>query len=325
MRGEAGMLAPKSVKHLRDELGELARKRQIVISEVTEKGVAYAVGAARSCADAVVAQHEERLRLEAVVERSYDDAFADLEGELDRGTLIRTEVVERWSERVGTGEVARWIRGSASWMRSALDRLSGQPIAAVEALEREARRELTGAVGSRLDRAARAVATGWEVDPAGRDMLTPDLRRSDADALVDIEATIDSWLAGLTRMVEEEAPGRFRAARVASTGVNAAAVGTILALFASTGGITGAEVGVAAGAAAAQQGILEHLLGRAAAGSLAGSARDGLLESIQSVFRAEVQRFVRVLAAATDPLSRAEVIREAADVVERESEAFHGR
>jgi hypothetical protein len=110
---------------------------------------------------------------------------------------------------------------------------------------------------------------------------------------------------------------------VASTGVNAATVGTILALLASTGGLTGAEVGVAGAAAAAQQGILEHILGKAAASSLAGSARDSLVASIESVFETEAGRFHRVLDAATDDLDAAARIREAAVVVETESERFH--
>jgi hypothetical protein len=134
---------------------------------------------------------------------------------------------------------------------------------------------------------------------------------------------VDEWLASLTRMVEEEAPGRFRAARVASTGVNAAAVGTILAVFAATGGITGAEMGVAAGAAAAQQGVLEHVLGRAAARSLSGSAQSGLLDSLGRAFEIEAARFRHVLSAATDPVEVAARIREAAAAVEMESERFH--
>lgn len=261
--------------------------------------------------------------MQAVVDGAYADAFQELTDELDRGALISTEVVDRWSERVGTGEVARWVRGSASWLRSIGDRLTGQPSAVVDQLEREARRELADAVGARLDRAARAVATGWEVDEAGRQLITPDLRRASEESRLEAEARIDEWLASLTKMVEEEAPGRFRTARLASTGVNAAAVGTILAVFAATGGITGSEMGVAAGAAAAQQGILEHLLGRAAARSLSGSARNGLLESVETAFDAESDRFTRVLEAASDPAARAAAIREAASVVEKESESFH--
>lgn len=323
VRGESEALPPRAVANLADQLRALASSRPEVLAGVTSRATAYAVAEAGSVAADVEHQDGERRRLEEVVTGTYAGAMGELTAELDRGALIRTEVVDRWSERVGTGEVARWMRGSASWLREVADRITGQPAAVVDEMESEARRELSVAVESRLERAARAVATAWDVDAAGRELVTPDLRTLAEDSRLEIEATIDRWLTSLTQMVAEEAPGRFRAARVASTSVNAAAVGTILALFAATGGITGAEMGVAAGAAAAQQGILEHLLGRAAARSLSGSARLRLLDSIGGVFDAEADRFRRVLGAATDPPEAAERIRQAAAEVEKQSEEFH--
>lgn len=323
VRGSGGALPPRSVAKLTGRLRLLAGAKQESLRGITRRGVAYAVDSALLVAAGINQQDMERRRLGAVVDDAYAGAFEELVGELDRGELIRTEVVERWSERVGGGDFSRWIRGSASWLKRTADRLSGQPAALVDRFEHEARRELTSAVTTRLDRAARAAAIAWEVDDGGRQLLTPDLRRADEDALIDVAATVDVWLASLTRLVEGEAPGRFLAARVASTGVNAASVATILALFAATGGITGAEVGVAAGAAAAQQGILEHVLGRAAARSLAGSARDGLVKAIEAAFTDEAARFHRVLVAASDPAERAEAIRQAAKTVEASSEDFH--
>jgi hypothetical protein len=323
VRGESEALPPRAVANLADQLRALASSRPEVLAGVTSRAAAYAVAEAERVAADVEHQDGERGRLEEVVTGTYAGAMEELTAELDRGALIRTEVVDRWSERVGTGEVARWVRGSASWLRGMADRITGQPAAVVDEMESEARRELSVAVESRLERAARAVATAWDVDTAGRELVTPDLRTLAEDSRLEIEATIDRWLTRLTQMVAEEAPGRFRAARVASTGVNAAAVGTILALFAATGGITGAEMGVAAGAAAAQQGVLEHLLGRAAARSLSGSARLRLLDSIGGIFDAEADRFRRVLRAATDPPEAAERIRQAAAEVEKQSEEFH--
>ncbi|MFP3915551.1 MAG: GTPase, partial [Actinomycetota bacterium] len=323
VRGEEGALPPRSISHLADTLRAMAASRRQVLAGVTARATSYAVGEAERVAADVEAQDDERLRLEEVVRGTYAGAMEELTAELDRGALVRTEVVERWSERVGTGDVARWVRGSATWLRNVVDRVAGRPDTVVDQIDREARRELSLAVETRLDRAARAVVTAWEVDEAARALVTPDLRRMGEETRGSIEATVDRWMAALTRMVEEEAPGRFRVARVASTGVNAAAVATILAMFAATGGLSGAEMGVAAGAAAAQQGVLEHLLGRAAARSLSGSARDLLLTSIGEIFDAEADRYRRVLAAATDPPEVSGAIREAAGRVETESESFH--
>lgn len=323
VRGESEALPPRAVANLADRMRHLAASRRDVLAGVTSRVVAFAVAESDRVARDVEEQDEERTRLEEVVAGTYAGAMDEFTAELDRGSLIRSEVVDRWSERVGTGEIARWVRGSASWLRGVADRITGQPSAVVDQLESEARRELSMAVETRLERAGRSVATAWEVDAAGRELVTPDLRGLSDGTRIDIGAIIDRWLAGLSRMVAEEAPGRFRAARVASTGVNAAAVATILAVFAATGGLTGAEMGVAAGAAAAQQGVLEHVLGRAAARSLSGSARRRLLDSIRDAFEAEADRFRGVLEAATDPVEAAERIREAAAEVEKRSEEFH--
>jgi len=325
VRGEAAALPSKAISRLTAELREIAGRREEAMAAITARAVGYSVAEAQAVADEVHAQHEERLRLEAVVDRVYADAMDELTAELDRGTLIRTEVVERWSERVGTGDVARWIRGSASWLKSVADRLSGQPAAVVDRIENEARRELSDAVTVRLQRAARSVATAWEIDDAGRALLTPDLRVAGPETADQTEAVIDRWLASLASLVEAEGPRRLRAARVASTGVNAAAVATILAVFAATGGLTGAEFGVAAGAAAAQQGILEHVLGQAAARSLSGAARDTFLASVGEMFAAEAGRYLRVLDVASDPLDVAQEIRDTAAVVAVASEEFHAQ
>ena len=323
VRGEAGLLPGRAVSRLAGRLRDLAEQRTDVIRQVTEGATAYSIRSALQVADEVDSQEEERRRLEAVVGDAYEGAMSEFIDELDRGLLIRSEVVERWRERVGTSDVARWVRGSASWLRAMADRLSGHPATVVEMIESEARRELADAVSVRLERAARSVTTGWEVDAAGRGLVTDDLRVASEEGRTEAGARIDEWLAALTRLVETEAPGRFRMARITSTGVNAAAVATILGLFAATGGLTGSELGVAAGAAAAQQGILEHVLGRAAAASLSQSARDRLVESVRGVFDTEAARFRRILVSASDPPQRAESIRQAVSVVEAESESFH--
>ena len=325
VRGEAGILPSRAVGHVRDRLTELAGDRQAVLAAVTARAVDHVLVSAEWIATAVEQQERERERLAGVVAEVYGSGLAEVEAELGRGTLIRTEVVERWSERVGTGAVARWMKGSASALQATVDRLSGRPAAVVEDVQHEARRVLVDAVRTRLDRSARAVAAAWSVEEGARDLITDDLRRTGEDTVAEIEAAVEVWLAGLTRLVEEEAPTRFRAARVASTGVNAAAVATILALFAATGGISGAEAGVAAGAAAAQQGLLEHILGRAAAGSLTGAARRSLGTAIRRMFEVEAARFERVLGLAADPVAQAGSVRAVASVVAAESETFHAR
>lgn len=323
VRGESGLLPAPSVRKVEAVLRRVAGEHAATLAGVTERVVGHVVERARHAAEAVDDQHEEQLRLQAVVDDAYRAGLEELVGELERGSLIESEVVDRWSERVGVGELARWVRGSVSWARAVVERFTGQAAAVVAEVEREARREIADAVHARLDRSARAVATGWELDLAGRALLSDDLRRASGGSRGEVEEVVERWMADVTRMVEAEGPGRFRTARVVSTGINVAAVATVVALLASTGGLTGAEAGVAAGAAAAQQAALEHLFGKAAAASLTGAARRGLTEGLAGVFGNEAGRYHQVLMAASDPPERAEALRRAAQVVEVESERFH--
>src|SRR5690606_5284484 len=146
LRGDVGLLPARAVAKLSDQLREVAGNREQVLHRITSDAVAYAVAAAEEAARNVERQDDERQRLEAVVDGVYADALGELTAELDRGELIRTEVVDRWSERVGAGELARWLKGSATWLKAMADRLSGQSTAIVDMLEREARRELADAV-----------------------------------------------------------------------------------------------------------------------------------------------------------------------------------
>jgi hypothetical protein len=70
---------------------------------------------------------------------------------------------------------------------------------------------------------------------------------------------------------------------------------------------------------------LEQILGRAAAGSLTGAARQSLGTAIRRMFDAEASRFERVLGVAADPVEQAAAVRVAAGVVAAESETFHAR
>lgn len=323
LRGAEGSLPPRSIDKVMTEVRRLAADRESLTMAITRRVTAFVVDRSRAVASDVELQREEAAALGRVADGSYDDAFAEVRAELDRGALVRTEVVDRWSERIGTGEIARLVDGSVSRLRSLVEQLAGRGGATIDSLEREARTEIREAVEGRLERAGKSTLRAWSLDPAGRALIGPDLGVLSPETRDRLQAELEAWLAGLTRLVEEEAPGRFRTARITSTGLNAAAVSTILALFAATGGITGAEVGVAAGAAAAQQALLERMLGRAAARSLAGRARDDLLTRLASVFDLERHRFASLLAVATDPPELTVEIRRHAASVETESELFH--
>ena len=69
----------------------------------------------------------------------------------------------------------------------------------------------------------------------------------------------------------------------------------MLAVFASTGGLTGAEVAVAGGTSVAGQRLLEALLGDQAVRTLAERARGLLLQRTRALLEAEAARFSALL------------------------------
>jgi hypothetical protein len=69
----------------------------------------------------------------------------------------------------------------------------------------------------------------------------------------------------------------------------------MLAVFASTGGITGLEAVVAGGTSAVGHKLLEALLGDQAVRSLAAQARDDLMERVDGLLRDESDRFAALL------------------------------
>lgn len=265
--------------------------RQELIIEAAEGTVAEVVREASKIAELLDDEVDELDRFRRVVEEAYAAQRSELSDALDNGTLIRGEVVKRWQEFVGTGELLKLLTEGASKMKAWSRRVLGGQVQAEAVVGTEARSELATTLVRRADLAARTVAMAWEASATGRTLLESEMwgHGSDLDALAD--EAVQIWMAGLTDLIREQGEGKQRFAKAASLGVNAVAVALLVTVFVHTGGLTGAEVGVAAGAAAAQQGLLEHLFGSAAASSLAQKARAQLDAALDGVLVADAQRF----------------------------------
>lgn len=232
-------------------------------------------------------------RLVEAVDGAYVTQQDELHHDLDRGELIKAEVLERWQEFVGTGELLKAAAGGIdkvrSWARSSF---GGRP--RVDVVQDQAHAELVVAVTRRVQVAVNGVVAAWEQTPVGQRLLAADGGagyRPGPDVEEHARRAVIGWTADLARMVETEGEGRRKVATVASTGVNAVAVVALLATFANTGGITGAEVGITAGAAAAQQRVLEHVFGSAAARTLVARGRSSLHKALSDVLAADSRRY----------------------------------
>jgi hypothetical protein len=174
-------------------------------------------------------------------------------------------------------------------------------------------------VRAAADRAAERAAARWRHEPAGRALLVGvgQAEHASRDLPEAVREAVRAWQGGVYELVREAAAGKRTTARLASLGVNGAGLTVMLAVFASTGGLTGAEIVVAGGTSAASQRLLEAIFGDQAVRTLAAQAREDLLARVATIFAAEAERFERPLERLSSPEGAAEGLAGALDAVRR--------
>jgi hypothetical protein len=241
------------------------------------------------------------------VERAYENAIEEVDEAVHSGALLRGEVLARWHEVVGMGDLMRGLETRLGRVR---DRIRSFVTGAAppEAGLREAvRSSVDAVVHSAADRAAERAAEAWRGRPAGRALLEGTTRLDAASpTLLDrTREEVRAWQGDVFDLVSREAAGKRTTARVASLGVNGAGLVVMLAVFASTGGLTGAEVVVAGGTSAAGQRVLEALLGDQAVRTMAARARELLLTRTRALLAEESARFRDLVDPVTPPADAA--------------------
>ncbi|MGN6522701.1 MAG: ABC transporter, partial [Actinomycetes bacterium] len=297
-----GALPNRAVADLRGWLRELAEDAQARDAVVRQT----LVGALRSVRDrtgetveALLPQERAAAELRRRAGRAYDGAATEVDAAVREGTLLRGEVLARWQEFVGTGELLRSLESRLGRLR---DRVTAavlgrpQPVEQVEeALVTGAEAVIAAAAAGAAERAARS----WRETSAGAALLSapggealgsvsPDLPQRAARLVRD-------WQGDVLELVRREAGSRRSTARVLSYGVNGVALVVMVAVFAHTGGLTGGEVAVAGGASAVGQKLLEALLGDQAVRELASQARQQLRQRVDALLFEELARYEDML------------------------------
>jgi energy-coupling factor transporter ATP-binding protein EcfA2 len=253
------------------------------------------------------------------VERAYARGLDDVDEAVRSGALLRGEVLARWHDVVGTGDLMRALESRLGRLRDRVKSLvTGAPAADVE-LQAAVRSSVDAVVHAAADRAAERAAGAWRGRPAGRALLEGAARLDAASpALLDrTREEVRAWQGHVFELVSREAGSKRTTARLASLGVNGAGLVVMLAVFAQTGGLTGAEVAVAGGTSAVGQRLLEALLGDQAVRSLAARAREDLLARTRGLLDEEAARFDALLEPAAPPAGAAAALDEAVRTVER--------
>jgi hypothetical protein len=298
---EDGLLPADYVAEIRGWLESLAgdvAARQNVVIQTLDGAVRTLTRRTYPIADAAAEQMgvAERLREDAV--SAYDEGVRRVVEGMEDGTLLRGEVLARWQEFVGTGELLKGLESRVGRMR---DRL----VNSVKGKPQQADR-VTVAVESGLEllilehaeAAAERAETSWNQFTAGQGLLRDagsELGRASRELRRNAERSVREWQADVLQMVRTQGQDKRTTARFLAFGVNGLSVALMVVVFSYSYGLTGAEVGIAGGSAVIGQKLLEAVFGDQAVRSLAERARKALEVRVGDLFAAEQARFTDLL------------------------------
>lgn len=235
-------------------------------------------------------------RLRAVVGAAYEDAATQVERATSDGTMLRGEVLARWQDVVGTGEFLRAVEQKVSGLRDRISAAFRGQRAPEPALAHAIGHGLEAVVLDAAEDAAERAHSAWRTDPAGVALLEGlALSRASGELRGQVAEQIRGWQSDVLALVEREGAEKRTTARAVSYGVNGLGAALMVAVFASTGGLTGAEVGIAGGAAILAQRLLEAVFGDEAVRQLAREAHERLAVRVRGVLAGQAARFTAQL------------------------------
>jgi energy-coupling factor transporter ATP-binding protein EcfA2 len=291
-----GLLPEAATRPLRAWFGRLASDagaRASVVRQTLDGALAALAPTVHHLASAADDQATAARALDERVRAAYRAAHRTVELGVQDGRLLRGEVLARWQDFVGTGELFRGLEARVGRLRDRLvGAVTGRPVPA---------RQLQHAIESQLVTLLRGVAaeaaenayTGWQAHPAGAALLDPALGRPGADLPERAERLVRDWQRDVLELVRTEGGQRRFVARGAAYAVNAAGLAVTIAVFASTAFIpTGLEVATGAGTTVAAQKVLEAIFGDQAVRTLAARARRDLLTRVEALLDEEAARYL---------------------------------
>ena len=310
--GADGLLAPESVGAIRDWLDSLAASasaRSAVVRQTLDGAVRSLVRRSQEVAVGHQAQVELVARLRSDVDQAYAAAAREVSEASADGSLLRGEVLARWQEFVGTGELFRSLESRVGWLR---DRVTGFVRGKPQQVERVAVAVESGLEALLLEHAesaAERAARSWASVEAGRRLLdgsvasgdqiadgsARDLGRASRDFRSRAERAVRDWQQGVLDLVRTEGADKRTTARFLAFGLNGLSVALMIVVFVNTAGLTGAEAGIAGGSAVLGQKLLEAVFGDQAVRRLAQRAREDLEARVEVLYAAEAARYAEVL------------------------------
>lgn len=306
------------VRRWLDALAADAGARAEVVASTLEGAIASIAPRIDALVSHLEAQISAGGSLAAQARDAYAAALEEVTAGVSGGALLRSEVLARWHEFLGTGDLMRSLQLGIGRFRDRLNQLiTGQP-----PVENEVRTEVERGIETiglaACDKAVERTQAAWRSSQPGRSLIedagAP--RSSSARLPAAIESEVRAWQGYVLDLVRAQGAGKRAAGRAVSFGVNAVGAALMIAVFAQTGGLTGGEVAIAGGTAALSQRLLEALFGDEAVRNLTNDARTDLLTRLSHLLESEAARFEDLASRATPDRARIAELRSAVTAVE---------
>ncbi|WP_257997927.1 GTPase [Glutamicibacter arilaitensis] len=249
-------------------------KRELIAAQTLE-GALRRTAADVSELIAELQEQENQLgELRILTEDRFSQALGTINDSLNDGSLLRGEILARWQDFVGAGELLRGIEGAIGRVRDRVGAfLTGKP-PATNRVEQAIESGLHTVFIAEVTKACHDIDRSWKNTPFGQalraNLPSP---RPPKDLNEQASESIRLWQRDILDMIRQEGAGKRKTARMAAFGVNGVAVILMVVVFASTAGLTGLEIGIAGGSALVGQKLLEAIFGEDAVRRMATRAR----------------------------------------------------
>jgi GTPase SAR1 family protein len=342
MRPVGGLLPFETVAPLLSWLNRLAkdaRSRDVVVRRTLAGALDSLPDRSYLLATAADRQSAEYLQLGHDLETGIVRSREDLAISLADSTVLRGEVLARWRELLGGGELMNGLESATSRLRGLLRRPKPLPS---EPLARALRSAVCSLLRAAAQEAGDSVLDTWRERESGRKLVDNATRRpasgriptllvsgqTSADQTEDdplaepddeIARAVAQWYGAIVEVARVEGGKRRTTSRAVSLGVGgAAALATLLAVARPTSGPPEGQIlaSPADDAARVARRIMESVLGEQSTRTIVSRARRDLLQRAQTLIETEHVRLYNVLQASGTRPDQGNTLREAAQMVE---------
>jgi hypothetical protein len=245
----------------------------------------------------LAAKVEEQVALRTMLREEVEGAYATGLAELDEatrnGSLLRGEVLARWQDFAGTGDLERALHAGRGQTGHRGNRRRRTP-ARVRALKAALRSALESLIVAGAERSADEVVNRWRGRPAGAMLLEgreEALHRASTELARRVTRAVSAWQDHIAELIRTEGVTKRSVAKFVSYDDEALALVLMVGLF----GFGTSEIAVEGGTSAVPQRLLKALFGAESLRSMSAKARADLRGRIGMLFDEEAIRFGQVL------------------------------